>query len=853
ALTGPAREAVRFLEVPELIKEDGVKTVIKALTSAFEPYQETALPRAMETALYGHARAHKERSRSVDLPSKAKGYLLYRQSNLDKELDARLLTWLAGDYSEDVVVANLRRLDRAIQEGSRKNNAYYEGLEEDDAGDAEGEWQEHEAYYEDYGNAIDDDEALEETYYQDPAPDEAFQDVVEEDELLEVLASYQDVRDSLRMARNGRGYYPKGSKGSFGPLPSGKGKQKGQGAGHADRPATGLVSAGLLLHSRLRRQGTGQHDKEPEDAASAKDSSLPFIGVATQSFQGIVDTAAQEGLVGKPALLRLLEELRKQGLRGYWNGKTSEARGIGGRATSLGTVEVPVGFGGIAGILELTVVAEDVPLLVPVNLLKALGAVIDLDEGLLHLRKVNTVCDMSFLSSGHPVISIIDFGKGWHLPEVCREFSSPIAALALQLFGQQLLEEAATLMLTNRALGVQRSPARQGQWQLVGPAPGARARRNWRVVLDKLSCVLQWARWQELVSTWLPLPELGQRQSQPLPSGPTSSTTTSSTRLAPTDKGAAYKRYLQERKPEQLSAVKGADGFRGEVPAPSAVPERCRWKLSPRTAAVFTGRPLEPAEEIAENPNLAARVQEMARDALEKEHLDQQDQLLQIIADQREKIEETQAQLDMQNGHFLERQKTLEEETRQRANFFPTSETKEQWEQTAPGRGEAGDAALSVDQDPMHGRSTEKGDGTLNKATPTVLRRWLVEPNAFLEDFVVVRERGFLVRGDRHDMKDERGDHGEVYVVLKEPELYVNAEFSEDGPKEAQDVVIDGIQAFLADNDGQDELCLKPVPGNDQECWRRFEEARPELLTIEPEDNRESHEMACRLARGSME
>lgn len=60
ALSGPAREAARRLEIAELTKEDGVKPVTKALNDAFQPYQETALPRALESALYGQARAHKE-------------------------------------------------------------------------------------------------------------------------------------------------------------------------------------------------------------------------------------------------------------------------------------------------------------------------------------------------------------------------------------------------------------------------------------------------------------------------------------------------------------------------------------------------------------------------------------------------------------------------------------------------------------------------------------------------------------------------------------------------------------------------------------------------------------------------
>lgn len=93
-------------------------------------------------------------------------------------------------------------------------------------------------------------------------------------------------------------------------------------------------------------------------AAGEKTDPAPFIGVTTQGSQGIVDTAAQEGLVGRSALLRLLDVLRKHGLRGHWNGKVTEARGIGGRAKSLGTVEVPVGLGGASGVLELTVRAS---------------------------------------------------------------------------------------------------------------------------------------------------------------------------------------------------------------------------------------------------------------------------------------------------------------------------------------------------------------------------------------------------------------------------------------------------------------------------------------------------------------
>ena len=117
ALTGPAKEAVRSLTVSDLVSEDGLKKVVKSLSDAFAPYQETSLPRAMETAVYGGTRSHKEiipeyivrfqqaqsvlKGEGVDLPSKAVGYLLYSQANLDREADSKFTTWIHGDYSLD--------------------------------------------------------------------------------------------------------------------------------------------------------------------------------------------------------------------------------------------------------------------------------------------------------------------------------------------------------------------------------------------------------------------------------------------------------------------------------------------------------------------------------------------------------------------------------------------------------------------------------------------------------------------------------------------------------------------------------------------------------------------------------
>lgn len=50
------------------------------------------------------------------------------------------------------------------------------------------------------------------------------------------------------------------------------------------------------------------------------------------------------------------------GLQVKKTNKKAQARGAGGEATVKGVVEIPLGLGGVNGILEATVVAEDIPL-----------------------------------------------------------------------------------------------------------------------------------------------------------------------------------------------------------------------------------------------------------------------------------------------------------------------------------------------------------------------------------------------------------------------------------------------------------------------------------------------------------
>ena len=145
----------------------------------------------------------------------------------------------------------------------------------------------------------------------------------------------------------------------------------------------------------------------------------PFVGICTSPNEGVVDTAAQDGLIGKASLLQLAQALREKGLQYRWNPKKkAQASGVGGRAEVIGVAEVPVGIAGVNnGLMELTVVTDNVPLLLPIKMLRQLRAVVDLDSDTLELKAFRVKTPMTKLPSGHMSVDVLSFApEGWSLP-----------------------------------------------------------------------------------------------------------------------------------------------------------------------------------------------------------------------------------------------------------------------------------------------------------------------------------------------------------------------------------------------------------------------------------------------------
>ena len=145
-----------------------------------------------------------------------------------------------------------------------------------------------------------------------------------------------------------------------------------------------------------------------------------FAGVRTGAGQGLVDSAAEEAVIGSEAFARLKEALQRQGLRPVSvRGPAGSCSGIGGSAQILNIWDVPIGVCQTNGLLRITEVQDsegfETPLLLPVSYQELVGMVIDYDKEEVRNRQ-GRATPMQRLPSGHRAVSVVDFQGRWHLP-----------------------------------------------------------------------------------------------------------------------------------------------------------------------------------------------------------------------------------------------------------------------------------------------------------------------------------------------------------------------------------------------------------------------------------------------------
>ena len=219
-------------------------------------------------------------------------------------------------------------------------------------------------------------------------------------------------------------------KGTFQPRPSLKPSGSRSGGKGRGRGKKVFLSTGetFMLYSPQ------EFESEEYDEQSTYIFADKFIGITAPAGQAVVDTAAEAGCMGSSNLAPLSDILASHGLQYAWVARANagdqpiNCMGVGGRASWIGTLEIPIGIGGLNGILQMTVIEDSpnatVPFLLPISLQHHLGCNLDLkrNECVIQTFPLKTgqprTVPMHQLPSLYRTLSIVDYDiGGWTPPK----------------------------------------------------------------------------------------------------------------------------------------------------------------------------------------------------------------------------------------------------------------------------------------------------------------------------------------------------------------------------------------------------------------------------------------------------
>ena len=504
------RKIADQVPLSDVLSPQGYGLILSSLMTKYKPYLDVAAPAAVDKFFYAGERqkgqtfasfiAAKEVARQdlenhlqERVPERIAGRVLLRQAHLtdwQRELVALKDTNQMFTFSQ--VISMLRPLDRpeliaqaANAELGATAAKHYPVMGMDQNHDGGGSVEETQDDDESFlYDEADEEETLEEDelLYEDREFDE--------DEAMYIRAyhsAYSDVRRDLQNRRKERGFIRHRGRGESKGRPKGKGRGRSFGASRQQPSRYNKMVRGstddLLSRTRCYNckelghyardcplKGSGKGSARTSAAAAPKQVSfvvcrgnvdqtvqhhfvqshaawpLMYATVSVKPTDALVDTAAEDAVVGDRAFAKMTNELAHHQLRPLWLREGQgpmPCAGIGGAASTVGQADVPTCVAGTLGVIRFTILQDtdafQTPPLLPISYLEAVDAVIDLPRGQLLTASGRSV-PMERLPSGHRSVPILDFhSTPWQLPAQLQVNGSDAFALtasdALQFSG----------------------------------------------------------------------------------------------------------------------------------------------------------------------------------------------------------------------------------------------------------------------------------------------------------------------------------------------------------------------------------------------------------------------------------
>lgn len=476
------RRIADTVPVEILLSPSGYGAILSAIYQKYSAYLDAAAPQAIDKFLFEGerqknesfssfiaakqlARQEMELQMGETVNDKLCGRILLRQAGLN-DLQRDLVS-LKGPalHTFDEVARMLRPLDRPemlarAADSTHTSKNFVMNKNEESRPNSSDEMIPDDQASSGDESSLEDAEGYPYVYFEDTR-------MYEEPEAIEIMAyhsAYRDVRKELQKRRNDRGFYKRSPQNRRDNRVRKEGKGKGKGksksklsfgknrfvkgyeddlvsrvrcfrcdeVGHISRdcPHRDQAASSTTPPSKPGKQfvvHSGVPSQRPQQFMMTSQQIHVFAGIRCSDHEALVDTAAEDAVIGSTAMRRLEAALRHVGLQPLPVSPGTPvpgAGGIGGSAVVERLLEVPVGVAKINSILRFTVLKDtedsQIPPLLPVSFLDTIKAVVDLPNNMLHCVG-DATAPMRKLSSRHRAVSILDFDDdGWCLPQELR-------------------------------------------------------------------------------------------------------------------------------------------------------------------------------------------------------------------------------------------------------------------------------------------------------------------------------------------------------------------------------------------------------------------------------------------------